>query len=673
MQHPDANLLVVRKTGRTLQDSCYRELKWAIHRLGVERWWRCNLSPLEITYIPTGQKIYFRGLDDPLKVTSITVDTGALCWLWIEEAYEITKESDFDILDESIRGQTPPGLWKQITLSFNPWNEKHWIKKRFFDAPPSPDILAMTTNYMCNEWLDDADRRLFEDMKVNRPQRYRVAGLGEWGIVDGLIYEDWREEPFDIQAIRQRPGIKAGFGLDFGYSCFTGETLVKTKRGDIFIRDVKPGDYVITRQGYRRVKKLYRNGTKRVTERTFVAGENSVKIKATENHRINTGGDNWKRFGEIHEGDSLFFASSLTAGYTSDTHTGNTQTIFMQEKTRSAGSMLIFTEKFTAQFRAVMSFIISTGTRLTTVLKTLLPLPRLNMQKFIVRLDSITQTIPNNGKRFVTRKTTGASEERKLTQDLQPIAVSAKDVAMNLHQQTHINGFVQKSATIVGNTPHLNVMRQENAKFADENFKAINTLSRNVVQSNVGINYLELTEVKTGQSEFCEVYDIEVEGVHEYFANGVLVHNCDPSALCCFFLEESTRTIYVYDELYQKQLTNQQLYNKIEAMGYRKERIVADSAEPKSIDELRTLGMNNIRPARKGPDSISHGIQLLQNYHVVIHPRCVNFITEISNYTWAEDKNGNKISQPIDEMNHLMDAWRYGCSEILKKDTFSFE
>ena len=144
--------------------------------------------------------------------------------------------------------------------------------------------------------------------------------------------------------------------------------------------------------------------------------------------------------------------------------------------------MLTSTEKFTAQFRAVMSFIISTGTRLTTVLKTLLPLPSLNMQKFIVRLDSITQTIPNNGKRFVTRKITGAREERKLTQDLQPTAGSAKDVAMNLHQQTHINGFVQKSATIVGNTPHLNVMRQENAKFADENFKAIKTVGRKVVE-----------------------------------------------------------------------------------------------------------------------------------------------------------------------------------------------
>ena len=113
MQYPEANTLVVRKVFRTLKDSCFTELKWAINRLGVSAYWEIKESPLEMTYLPTGQKIYFRGLDDPLKVTSITVEIGYLCWCWIEEAYEIMNESDFDMLDESIRGasqvvKTPP-------------------------------------------------------------------------------------------------------------------------------------------------------------------------------------------------------------------------------------------------------------------------------------------------------------------------------------------------------------------------------------------------------------------------------------------------------------------------------------------------------------------------------------------------------------------------------------
>ena len=140
MKNKDANTLVVRKTYRTLKDSCFTELKWAVKRLKVEHLWIFKESPLEATYLPTGQKIYFRGLDDPLKVTSITVDVGVLCWMWIEEAYEVMKEEDFDMLDESIRGECPNSLWKQITITFNPWNERHWLKHRFFDEITGKDV-----------------------------------------------------------------------------------------------------------------------------------------------------------------------------------------------------------------------------------------------------------------------------------------------------------------------------------------------------------------------------------------------------------------------------------------------------------------------------------------------------------------------------------------------------
>ena len=91
MKHNGANTLVIRKTYRTLHDSCFTELKWAIHRLGVDAWWDIKESPLEMTYIPTGQKIYFRGLDDPLKVASITVEYGVLCWMWINISVHIIK------------------------------------------------------------------------------------------------------------------------------------------------------------------------------------------------------------------------------------------------------------------------------------------------------------------------------------------------------------------------------------------------------------------------------------------------------------------------------------------------------------------------------------------------------------------------------------------------------
>lgn len=355
VENPTVNWLVVRKVERTLRDSCFAQLKWAIHRLQLDRYFKCSTSPLEITYIPTGQKILFRGLDDPLKVTSITVEVGSLCRLWVEEAYEITSEEAFDRLDESIRGQLPKGMYHQVVLTFNPWSDRHWLKKRFFDEP-SENVLAITTNYLCNEFLSDSDLVLFEEMKKN-PRRYRTAGLGEWGIVEGLVFENWEEQAFDVNEIAKRPNVKSAFGMDFGY-----------------------------------------------------------------------------------------------------------------------------------------------------------------------------------------------------------------------------------------------------------------------------VN--------------------------------------DPSTLFCGLVDTVAREIYVFDEMYEKGMSNEDILSKVTEMGYAKERIKADSAEPKSIAYLRKAGLRNIRAAKKGPDSIRAGISLIQDYKIIVHPRCVNFLTEISNYTWDKDKFDNIINKPIDDFNHLMDAMRYAIEEF---------
>ena len=364
MKYPEANALVIRKVFRTLQDSCFADLQWAANRLGVEDSWDFKLSPLEITYKPTGQKILFRGLDDPLKIASVSVPKGCLCWCWIEEAYEITSEADFDMIDESLRGEVPDGLFKQITLTLNPWNEKHWIKKRFFDDPDD-ETLALTTNYLCNEWLDKKDKSVFERMKLRNPRRYQVAGLGAWGVVDGLVYENWKEEAFTLRDIQDKhTDLASAFGLDFGYT------------------------------------------------------------------------------------------NDPTAGF-------------------------------------------------------------------------------------------------------------------------------------------------------------------------VG------------------------------------------------FISQDSRVIYVYDELYEKGLSNRNIYERLTKQGYGKDRWTGDSAEPKSIDELKGYGLR-IRGAKKGKDSIQNGIQFIQDYELMIHPRCVNFLTEISNYTWDKDRFGNKLNVPIDDFNHLMDAMRYGIEKYISKNGYTY-
>lgn len=202
MKYPLANALVVRNTFNTHKDSTFAVLKWAAERLKVAHLWQFKESPLEAIYKPTGQKILFRGFDDPLKLTSITVSVGFLCWVWLEEAFEIEDEEEFRTLDESIRGDVPEGYWKQLTLTYNPWVDTHWTKTRFFDNT-DPDAFTLTTTYKCNEWLDDADRKLIEDLRKNNPDRYKVVGLGEYGIPGGAYFDEFRKdihviEPFII-------------------------------------------------------------------------------------------------------------------------------------------------------------------------------------------------------------------------------------------------------------------------------------------------------------------------------------------------------------------------------------------------------------------------------------------------------------------------------------------
>ncbi|MCI9068766.1 MAG: PBSX family phage terminase large subunit, partial [Lachnospiraceae bacterium] len=86
MRYPGANLLVVRQVMDTHRSSTFAQLCWATERLGVSRLWKRTVSPMELIYTPTGQRVLFRGFDDVLKLASTTVDKGYLCWVWIEEA-----------------------------------------------------------------------------------------------------------------------------------------------------------------------------------------------------------------------------------------------------------------------------------------------------------------------------------------------------------------------------------------------------------------------------------------------------------------------------------------------------------------------------------------------------------------------------------------------------------
>lgn len=286
-----------------------------------------------------------------MSITSITVEKGYLCWCWFEEAFQVTSEDDFNKIDMSIRGELPEGYFKQITLTLNPWSEKHWIKKRFFDKPDS-HTLSLQTNYTCNEFLGKDDIAIFEKMKNESPRRYNIEGLGNWGIAEGLVYNNWQEVEFDINSIE---GIKKVYGLDFGYN--------------------------------------------------------------------------------------------------------------------------------------------------------------------------------------------------------------------------------------------------------------------------------------------------------------------DPTAFICVGVDEERKTLYIYDEYYKSGMTNKDIADMLIYKQLHKYEIIADSAEPKSIEELRRAGIRRIRGAKKGKDSIINGIKKINEYKIIVHPCCEKTIIELSNYVW-DNKNGVALDKPIDDYCHLMDALRYSLEYI---------
>lgn len=134
----------------------------------------------------------------------------------------------------------------------------------------------------------------------------------------------------------------------------------------------------------------------------------------------------------------------------------------------------------------------------------------------------------------------------------------------------------------------------------------------------------------------------------------------DISAFTASLLVEEEKRIYIFKEWGATNKTNAELANVITALGFSKAAIVADSAEQKSIEELKRAGVQRIKACTKGAGSILFGIQKLQNYEIIIHPSCTGIITEFENYTWIKDKNTDTYTnKPIDEFNHYIDALRY--------------
>ena len=235
MQDKGRNLVCIRKSDITNRDSTYAELTGAIYRMfgdKANRYWSIKQSPLQLTCLANGNQIIFRGVNDEKqreKLKSITFQKGKLTDVWIEEATEIT-QADFEIIDDRLRGELPPGQFYQIRMTFNPVNKNHWIKRVFFDIPDS-NVLTHHSTYLGNRFIDNAYRQRMERRKLVDPEGYQIYGLGNWGEIGGLILHNW--EVADIS--QNLNDYDIAIGQDFGFNHANAILLLGIKDDNIYI------------------------------------------------------------------------------------------------------------------------------------------------------------------------------------------------------------------------------------------------------------------------------------------------------------------------------------------------------------------------------------------------------------------------------------------------------
>lgn len=166
-------------------------------------------------------------------------------------------------------------------------------------------------------------------------------------------------------------------------------------------------------------------------------------------------------------------------------------------------------------------------------------------------------------------------------------------------------------------------------------------------------------------------WDLIKQGHKAYFGLDFGYTN-DPTAFICSIVDTSNKRIYVFDEHYEQGMVNSEIASMICNKGYGKDVITADSSEPKSIEELKRSGLRRVKSARKGKDSVVHGIQFIKQFEIIVHPRCKMFKMELENYTWQKDKATNEyLNKPIDEFNHLLDAFRYSLEDVMPRNRLS--
>lgn len=292
----ECNAICFRKIGKDIEESVYNQILWAIDILGVNQYFKAYKSPYRIVYMPTGQVITFRGLDDATKTKSIKLKNGYYKISWFEELDEFAGLEEIRKAEQSImRGGNEFIAFK----SYNPpQNVNSWVNKEV--QHDRADRLIIHNSYLDvpPEWLGEQFFIEAEYLKKLNELSYRHEYLGEVTGTGGLIFQNAKDIRLTDEEIKRFDNVREG--IDWGFACLKGDTLVATDKGNRPIKNIKIGDNVLTREGYKKVLFTQNKGIKEVYSIDFGYG----CIIATGDHRIYTK-DGWKRVDELNEYETI--------------------------------------------------------------------------------------------------------------------------------------------------------------------------------------------------------------------------------------------------------------------------------------------------------------------------------------------------------------------------------
>ncbi len=263
MKYP-VTTLCIRRVARTLEESVFEQLKEAIEILGVSQYWRVVKSPLQLIYMPRGNKIIFRGADDPLKIKSIKVSKYPIAFLWIEELAEFKTEEEISTIENSVlRAELPDGLFYAFYYSYNPPKRKQsWVNKKYESQFTPANTYIHHSTYLDNPHISKAFVEEAEEVKKKGKLdsdgislKYKWEYLGQAigsGVVpfENLVFRQITDD--EIKAFDNiRQGIDWGYGVDpFAFVCWHYD---KTRR-KIYALDEVYGVKISNRDAANKIK-----------------------------------------------------------------------------------------------------------------------------------------------------------------------------------------------------------------------------------------------------------------------------------------------------------------------------------------------------------------------------------------------------------------------------------